>query len=68
MKYVYGFLSAFLLVTLISLNTSAQTFDGLWSCAYATVDDQSNGTGYNTISVAVVGEDDTSLPVASLLG
>lgn len=58
MKYFYSlFLSIILLLSLTTLNTLAQEFNGDWSCAYATVDDISNGTGYNTISVAVVCED-----------
>ncbi|MHC1739401.1 MAG: T9SS type A sorting domain-containing protein [Ignavibacteriaceae bacterium] len=32
----------------------AQTFDGEWSCDYATIDDQPNATGYNTAAVGVI--------------
>ncbi|MEN8191930.1 MAG: T9SS type A sorting domain-containing protein [Bacteroidota bacterium] len=51
MNKLYFFISLFIFISTLS----AQVMDGTWSCAYATVDDQSNGTGYNTISVAVIG-------------
>jgi hypothetical protein len=35
----------------------ADTAQAQWSCLYATYDDNSNGTGHNTMSVAVMGED-----------
>lgn len=48
------------ILTILStpLLTNSQTFDGTWSCSYATVDDPSygNATGYNTISVAALEE------------
>ncbi len=53
-------LKATILVLLIlSPYLFSQTFDGNWSCAYATVDDPvpGNATGYNTISVAALEED-----------
>lgn len=38
-------------------NTSAQTFDGVWQCAYATWDSpDANATGTNTVNVAAVRE------------
>ena len=55
-KYYYLYMAIFLLI--FSLPISSQTFDGEWSVAYATTDDSDNGTGYNTISVAVVAEND----------
>ncbi|MGB2959982.1 MAG: hypothetical protein WBD30_13925, partial [Bacteroidota bacterium] len=35
----------------------ADTAQAQWSCLYATYDDGSNGTGHNTMSVGVMGED-----------
>ncbi|MBZ0184169.1 MAG: T9SS type A sorting domain-containing protein [Melioribacteraceae bacterium] len=55
-KYYYLYMAIFLVI--FSLPISSQTFDGEWSVAYATTDDGDNGTGYNTISVAVVAEND----------
>ena len=55
-KYYYLFLAVFLLI--FSLPINSQTFDSEWSCLYATTDDGANGTGYNTISIAVVAEND----------
>ena len=47
-----------LLFSLIfTLLTYSQTLDGNWSNDYSTYDNASNGTGYNTISVAVLSED-----------
>ncbi len=48
-------LTALLLSLLLSTQTYSQTFDGTWSCAYATTDDQANGTGQRTMSVAALG-------------
>ncbi len=57
MKKFY-FLIALSLSVLLSFSTiTAQTFDGDWEVKYATTDDAENGTGYNTISVAAIGED-----------
>ena len=52
-------ISLLLFLSLILTNSflMAQTFDGEWECKYATIDDQPNSTGYNTISVAATGED-----------
>ena len=36
---------------------NAQTFDGVWNCNYATIDDQPNSTGYNVPSLGVISED-----------
>ncbi len=48
---------SFLLFLLLPIiNISAQTFDGEWSCDYATIDDRPNGTSYNTIDVGVISE------------
>lgn len=49
-------LFAFALMLAFGVGASAQTFDGEWSCEYALWDDETNGTGYATISVAVLGE------------
>ncbi|MBI9070323.1 MAG: T9SS type A sorting domain-containing protein [Melioribacteraceae bacterium] len=49
------FIPIFLLF--ISTLSFSQTMDGDWSVAYALTDDAANGTGLNTISVAVVEED-----------
>jgi len=51
MKKIYIF-SAFLLTLLLSLNITAQTFDGTWKTAFVTDDDNSNGTNQRTMSVA----------------
>ncbi|MBU1678998.1 MAG: T9SS type A sorting domain-containing protein [Bacteroidetes bacterium] len=54
-SYRFFLLSILLLIFVSKL--SSQQFNGEWSCEYSTIDDQPNGTGYNTIAVAVVGED-----------
>lgn len=55
----YKLIPLVILIVLFSFSfLSAQTFDGEWSCAYATTDDQANGTGIQTITVTVVGEDE----------
>ena len=46
----------FLLLLLPVFSLTAQTFDGEWSCDYATIDDRPNGTSYNTIDVGVIKE------------
>ncbi|MBN2571187.1 MAG: hypothetical protein JXA68_03600, partial [Ignavibacteriales bacterium] len=48
----------FILFLLPFIVLQSQVFDGEWSCLYATEDDRGNGTGHNTISVAVLGEDE----------
>jgi hypothetical protein len=55
MKRFFTFL--FFLVLLASVSF-AQSFTGTWRCAYATIDDQPNSTGYQTPSVAVISEDE----------
>ncbi len=55
MRLAYS-LTALLLTFLLSTQTYSQTFNGTWSCAYATTDDQANGTGQRTISVAAIDE------------
>jgi hypothetical protein len=44
-----------LLVVLVVVALS--TANAQWRCLYATYDDATNGTGHNTVGVAVVGED-----------
>lgn len=58
-----------LLTFLFSYNQKnySQTFDGTWSCVYATIDDQPNGTGYNVPSVGVVKENTFVALVTRLL-
>ena len=46
--------TALLLSFLLSFSTYSQTFDGQWSCAYATTDDAANGTGQRTFAVAAL--------------
>lgn len=46
----------FLLLFSFSSLLNAQIFIGEWYCAYSTWDEQPNATGYNTASVAVLGE------------
>lgn len=53
MKSCYKFLLASLTLFLLTTLINAQTFDGEWICDYATIDDRPNGTGLNTLSVAV---------------
>jgi len=51
-------LFSFVLISLISNQNFAQSFDGVWSCLYATTDDGANGTGYNTSAVGVLSVDE----------
>ncbi len=55
-KLTFLLLSILAFLTLSTLLT-AQEFNGEWECLYATIDDQPNATGYNTISVAATSED-----------
>ena len=48
---LFGLCLAFLVVALVA-PAPAQ-----WRCLYATYDDETNGTGYNTPSIGVIGED-----------
>jgi hypothetical protein len=54
MRLVYS-LTALLFTLLLSTQTYSQNFDGQWSCAYATTDDDANGTGQRTMAVAALG-------------
>ncbi|MBU1096002.1 MAG: T9SS type A sorting domain-containing protein [Bacteroidetes bacterium] len=55
-KFIPNVFSSFLLSFFIVSSLFAQSFNGKWSCAYATIDDQPNSTGIQTISMAVVSE------------
>lgn len=59
MKSFFTFVVLLLLTITFSNKVEAQVFIGDWYCAYATWDasTQPNATGYNTASVAVLGED-----------
>ena len=52
MKKSFFFVLFFLL--LVSTNSYSQVFNGDWICLYATIDDNPNGTNYNTASVGVI--------------
>ena len=59
----------FLFVSFLSSvqNTSAQTFNGVWQCAYATWDNaEANATGTNTVNVAAVRENTFFALIGSL--
>lgn len=49
-------LSLFFLLIIPYSTIKSQTFDGEWSCAYATIDDQPNATGVRTMSVGAIKE------------
>lgn len=52
-------LSVFLLLSFFIFSTvSAQEFNGDWTCAYATNDDDVNGTGIQTITMTVISENE----------
>lgn len=55
-KYYLLYSVLFLFLMVLPLNS--QTFDAEWACQYATTDNNTNGTGYNTISVAAVADND----------
>ncbi len=57
MKIIFTFAVLFYMTVIFSNKIEAQVFIGDWYCSYATWDDQPNATGYNTASVAVLGED-----------
>lgn len=62
MKKLYFFIVSTFFLIITSGFVSAQSFDGIWETDYVTADDPSsnlndNYTGYNTLAVAVVGED-----------
>ncbi|HZW39265.1 MAG TPA: T9SS type A sorting domain-containing protein [Ignavibacteriaceae bacterium] len=54
MKFLQFSLLLLLLISVFSINSYSQTFNGTWQCDYATTDDDLNGTGYNTIDNAVI--------------
>lgn len=57
MKSLYNFFLFTLFFIISSTLLNAQTFNGTWSCAYATIDNpDSNAVSYNAISVAVLGD------------
>ncbi len=58
MKRTNLLIAAVLMFSFLMIQSTAQEFNGAWSCAYATIDDNPNATGYNTISVGVVSEDE----------
>lgn len=63
----YFILFLFALFLFSVQNTSAQTFDGLWQCAYATWDNaEANATGTNTVNVAAVRENTFFALIGSL--
>ncbi|MFH0735875.1 MAG: T9SS type A sorting domain-containing protein [bacterium] len=51
--YVLSMVVFFLFSTFSPIKS--QVLDGTWKCLYATYDDETNGTGYPTIDVGVVG-------------
>jgi len=57
MKKTFTFFT-FILTAILFYSTSifSQTFDGTWSCSYATTDDAANGTGQRTMSVVAFNE------------
>jgi hypothetical protein len=56
MKVRYIFVFVFVAVSLLQINSYAQSFGLGWKCDYATWDEQPNSTGYNTVSVAAIKE------------
>ncbi len=57
MKKTFATISFLFLSFLFITNLSfSQTFDGTWSCSYATTDDAANGTGQRTMSVVSFAE------------
>ncbi len=54
MKLVIRFSLILAAFTLFFTSINAQTFDQEWRCAYATYDDNANGTGNRTIDVAAL--------------
>jgi hypothetical protein len=51
----YYFVTFFILLSILFIHEiQAQSFPGNWLCDYATIDEQPNSTGYNTISVGVI--------------
>jgi len=63
----YFIVFLFTLIFFSVQTTSAQTFDGLWQCAYATWDNpEANATGTNTVNVAAVRENTFFALIGSL--
>ncbi len=57
LRRTLSFLSMILmLIIMYPASANSQTFDGTWSCNYATIDDQPNSTGYNVPAVGVIKE------------
>ncbi len=56
MKKVYSLFILLLIIICCFNISSAQVFDGEWSCAYATDDDAANGTGWQTIAVGPIAD------------
>lgn len=59
MKFWRSTILFFLSIFFIASSINAQTFDGEWTCNYATIDDAGptippNATGYNTVDVGVI--------------
>ncbi len=54
MKRLYILLFVLLLSVITTNFSFSQTFPGDWLCDYATIDEQPNSTGYNTVSVGVI--------------
>ncbi len=58
MSKLYRFsIPSFLILLLFTTIAFSQEFTGEWTCTYATNDDSENGTGIQTVTVTVVGED-----------
>lgn len=57
MKLSYILMVMLAIAVIFPSYNNAQSLVGDWACAYATWDDNSNGTGYNTISVAALDND-----------
>ncbi|GAB6281459.1 MAG: hypothetical protein STSR0008_01990 [Ignavibacterium sp.] len=55
-KYILFSFFTLLILLIFSPSINSQTFEGQWFCEYATYDDATNGTGYNTPSVGVIKE------------
>ncbi len=51
-------ISIFLAAIILSASLFAQNFDSEWHCLYATYDASNNGTGYNTISVGAIADNE----------
>lgn len=56
MKIRYISITIFLILLLVKIPAFAQQFNGVWSCNYATIDDQPNSIGSRCIDVGVIKE------------